>query len=119
MTESPVLIVLIVVLIGVIYGSLRVAGEGERFAVFMLGRFQGYRGPGLILVAPFIQRIHRLKVGDTGVLANSTSARFDGVDIPVTGLASLQPGQGVRIDRFDGVEPRLVASSAHARTVCR
>ncbi len=32
--------------------SIRIANENERFAVFVLGRFAGYKGPGLVLKMP-------------------------------------------------------------------
>ena len=97
--------------------SIKIAHESERFAVFILGRFQAFRGPGLILITPYTQQAHRLKVGDIGVLSSLEFARFHSVDIPVSNVESLRPGQSVRIDGFDGVEPRLVASSIPAKTI--
>jgi regulator of protease activity HflC (stomatin/prohibitin superfamily) len=41
-------------------GSLRVLREYERGVVFLLGRFQGVMGPGLILVVPGIQQMVRV-----------------------------------------------------------
>ena len=107
-----------VVVIVVLTSSLKIAGESERFAVFILGRFHSFKGPGLILIAPYTQRVHRLKVGDIGVLLSSEFARFGAVDIPISNVGSLREGQAVRIDGFDDGEPRLVASSVPAKTIC-
>ena len=92
--------------------------ENERVAVFVLGRFQAFRGPGLLFVTPGTQRVHRLKVGDIGVLTGTEFARFDEVDIPVKPSGALRQGQAVRIDGFDGTEPRLVASAEPAKSIC-
>jgi regulator of protease activity HflC (stomatin/prohibitin superfamily) len=50
-------LVLIVMLIAY---SIRVLREYERGVVFLLGRFWRVKGPGLILVVPFIQQIVRM-----------------------------------------------------------
>ena len=117
MNDLFILLVLIVAVV-VLMQSLRIAHENERLAVFMLGRFHSYKGPGLVLVTPYTQRVHRLKVGDVGILTSSEFARFGSVDIPISNTGSLRQGQAVRIDGFDGVDPRLVASSVPAKTTC-
>jgi len=90
------------VLIVLVSQSLKIAGESERFAVFVLGRFLDFRGPGLILVIPFTQRIVRLKIGDIGRVKGPDFVTIGEVDIPIDGLTSFRVGQSVRIDRFDG-----------------
>lgn len=40
--------------------SIRILREYERAVLFTLGRFTGVKGPGLILVFPFIQTIARV-----------------------------------------------------------
>jgi regulator of protease activity HflC (stomatin/prohibitin superfamily) len=50
-------LVLIVLLVAY---SIRVLREYERGVVFLLGRFWKVKGPGLILVVPFIQQIVRM-----------------------------------------------------------
>ena len=102
----------------ILMNSIKIAHESERFAVFILGRFQSFKGPGLILITPYTQQVHKLKVGDIGVLTSSEFARFGTVDIPISKVGSLRQGQAVRIDGFDGVEPRLVASTIPAKTIC-
>lgn len=116
--DSLIVIALVVLILILSTNTFRLANEGERLAVFSMGRFEAFKGPGLIIVAPFIQRVHRLKLGDIGVLTNPEFAKFDNVDIPVRNTDGLRQGDAVRIDGFDGFEPRLVASSIPAATMC-
>jgi regulator of protease activity HflC (stomatin/prohibitin superfamily) len=44
------------VLLALLAMSIRVAREYERLVVFRLGRLTGPRGPGLVLIAPFVER---------------------------------------------------------------
>ncbi|HHQ42464.1 MAG TPA: slipin family protein [Chromatiales bacterium] len=46
--------------IGLLLVSLRVLREYERGVIFTLGRFTGVKGPGLIVVIPFIQQMVRV-----------------------------------------------------------
>ncbi len=46
--------------LGLIVASLRVLREYERGVVFLLGRFQRVKGPGLVIVIPFIQQMVRV-----------------------------------------------------------
>lgn len=48
----PVVIVIILVL-----SAIKVLNEYERGVIFTLGRYTGTKGPGIILVVPFVQRI--------------------------------------------------------------
>ena len=41
-------------------GSIRILREYERAVVFTLGRFTGVKGPGLILIFPFVQTFARV-----------------------------------------------------------
>lgn len=118
MFEILPLLVLTLIATMILATSMKIAGESERFAVFILGRFQAFKGPGLVLIAPYTQKVHRLRVGDIGLLKSSEFAQFGTVDIPVADTGSLKVGQAVRIDSFDGVEPRIVASSIPPKVIC-
>lgn len=52
---APALVVVLIIL----FASVRVLREYERGVIFMLGRFWGVKGPGLILVIPIIQQMVR------------------------------------------------------------
>ncbi len=55
-------IVLIILVLFVLSNSLRVLREYERAVVFRLGRFVGTRGPGLIILVPFIERMVKVSL---------------------------------------------------------
>ena len=49
-----------VILLVLIVASVRILAEYERGVIFLLGRFWKVKGPGLIIVIPFIQRMVRV-----------------------------------------------------------
>jgi regulator of protease activity HflC (stomatin/prohibitin superfamily) len=53
-------IVVLVVLVVVLFSSLKVLNEYERGVMFTLGRFSGIKGPGLILVWPVVQQMRKV-----------------------------------------------------------
>jgi regulator of protease activity HflC (stomatin/prohibitin superfamily) len=59
MISLPVVIVLLVVLI---FSSLKVLKEYERGVMFTFGRFTGVKGPGVRLVFPMAQQMRRLEL---------------------------------------------------------
>jgi regulator of protease activity HflC (stomatin/prohibitin superfamily) len=63
MLLSPGLITVIVIAVLVlilIYASIRILREYERAVVFTLGRYTGTKGPGLFLLVPFVQQMVRV-----------------------------------------------------------
>jgi regulator of protease activity HflC (stomatin/prohibitin superfamily) len=56
----PAFVVPIVVLIVLLFYAIRILREYERAVVFMLGRFWGVKGPGLIIIVPLIQQMVRV-----------------------------------------------------------
>src|SRR6202795_1915199 len=54
---TPALLLVAVILIG---ASVRILREYERAVVFTLGRFQKVKGPGLVLLFPFVQEMVRV-----------------------------------------------------------
>jgi len=53
-------LVIAVVVIILLSAALKVVQEYERGAVFRLGRFVGLRGPGLVFLIPFIERMMKV-----------------------------------------------------------
>lgn len=49
-------------LAAVLYSSIKVLMEYERGAIFFLGKFQQVKGPGLIIVLPFVQKMFRVNL---------------------------------------------------------
>ncbi|MHB8085445.1 MAG: slipin family protein [Dehalococcoidia bacterium] len=58
----PGLIVIAVFLFIIILAAVRIVNEYERGVVFRLGRYVGVRGPGLILLIPFIERMVKVEL---------------------------------------------------------
>jgi regulator of protease activity HflC (stomatin/prohibitin superfamily) len=56
MTFAGIIITLVLLLL---FSSIKVLNEYERGVVFLLGRFQSVKGPGLIIVIPVIQQMVR------------------------------------------------------------
>jgi regulator of protease activity HflC (stomatin/prohibitin superfamily) len=56
----PALAVPVIVLIVLVLSAIRILREYERGVVFMLGRFQGVKGPGLIFLIPVLQQMVRV-----------------------------------------------------------
>src|SRR5215203_6457092 len=55
-----VLVVIIIFVLIILFASIKVVQEYERGVVFRLGRLAGVRGPGLILLIPFIERMQKV-----------------------------------------------------------
>jgi regulator of protease activity HflC (stomatin/prohibitin superfamily) len=55
-----IIIVAVVLLLIVAKSAIHVLQEYERGVVFFLGRLSGVRGPGLVLIIPFVERIVRV-----------------------------------------------------------
>ncbi|HXS27478.1 MAG TPA: slipin family protein [Steroidobacteraceae bacterium] len=53
-------VVVIVIIAAFVFTSLRVLKEYERGVMFNLGRFGGVKGPGIILVWPFVQQMTKV-----------------------------------------------------------
>jgi regulator of protease activity HflC (stomatin/prohibitin superfamily) len=51
---------LIVVAVIVLFSSVKILRQYERAVVFTLGRFQAVKGPGLVLLIPFVQEMVRV-----------------------------------------------------------
>ncbi len=54
------IIVIAVLILVFLYASIRILREYERGVVFTLGRYTGTKGPGLIILVPFVQQIVRV-----------------------------------------------------------
>jgi regulator of protease activity HflC (stomatin/prohibitin superfamily) len=56
----PVVIVVVAFLVIVLFSAVKVVQEYERGVVFRLGRLMGPRGPGLIVLIPFVERMQKV-----------------------------------------------------------
>src|SRR5215210_8408052 len=55
-----ILIVIVIFLLIIASAAVKVVQEYERGVVFRLGRLMGPRGPGLILLIPFVERMAKV-----------------------------------------------------------
>lgn len=51
------ILTVVLIILFLLFASLRIMMEYERAVVLFLGRFQAVKGPGLIIVIPFLQRM--------------------------------------------------------------
>jgi regulator of protease activity HflC (stomatin/prohibitin superfamily) len=56
----PIFIILLFIIIAFLASAIRILREYERGVVFTLGRFGGVKGPGLIILVPFVQQMVRV-----------------------------------------------------------
>lgn len=56
----PFLAILALTILALIVSAIRILREYERGVVFLLGRFYGVKGPGFIIIVPFIQQMVRV-----------------------------------------------------------
>ena len=57
----PIIVLALFVII-ILAASIRIANEYERGVIFRLGRYVGIRGPGLIFLIPFIERMVKVEL---------------------------------------------------------
>jgi regulator of protease activity HflC (stomatin/prohibitin superfamily) len=56
----PFGIALVVLLIVLVFSSIKVLNEYERGVMFTLGRFTGIKGPGVVIVFPIVQQMRKV-----------------------------------------------------------
>lgn len=57
---SVIATIIVVALLAIVASAFRVLREYERAVVFLLGRFQNVKGPGLIIIIPVLQQMVRV-----------------------------------------------------------
>jgi regulator of protease activity HflC (stomatin/prohibitin superfamily) len=60
MADITVISLVVVLLLILLFASIRILREYQRAVVFTLGRFTGVKGPGLIILIPFVQTMQRV-----------------------------------------------------------
>lgn len=61
MTNALTLLIPIVIIAAIVlFSAIKILREYDRAVVFTLGRFTGVKGPGLILLVPFVQQMVRV-----------------------------------------------------------
>ena len=86
---SLLIIVVAVVIVVLLAASIRIVKHYERAVIFRLGRLrEGARGPGLVLVIPFADRVRRvsLRIVTMPIPAQEIITR-DNVSVDISGVA--------------------------------
>jgi regulator of protease activity HflC (stomatin/prohibitin superfamily) len=111
-------IVIAVLVLYVLASSIRILAEYERGVVFRLGRMVGVRGPGLILLIPFIERMVKVSLRTVVMdVPPQDVITQDNVSIKVNAVVYfrvMQPSKAiVEVENF------LVATSQISQTTLR
>ncbi|MBI1182150.1 MAG: slipin family protein [Alphaproteobacteria bacterium] len=118
MADLGVLGMLLVLFVIVLFASIKILQEYERAVMFTLGRFTGVKGPGLIIMIPFIQTMRRVDLR-TVVLDVPTQEVIsqDNVSVAVNAVVYfrvVEPEKAIL-----QVEAYLLATSQLAQTTLR
>jgi len=112
------LIALIIIVIIILSTMIKILREYERGVIFRLGRFIGIKGPGLILLIPFIDRMVKvgLRVVTLDVPPQDVITK-DNVSLSVNAVAYFRPFDAAKA--IIEVENYLYATSQIAQTTLR
>jgi regulator of protease activity HflC (stomatin/prohibitin superfamily) len=66
------LAIIVVLVAAIVFSAIRIFREYERGVVFTLGRYTGTKGPGLVLIVPFVQQVVRV---DLRTIVNDVPAQ--------------------------------------------
>jgi len=109
---------IVVIVVAILFAALKILREYERGVVFLLGRFQRVKGPGLIIIVPMVQQIVRvdLRVIVMDVPSQDVISR-DNVSVKVNAVVYfrvIDPEKAII-----QVEDYLAATSQLAQTTLR
>ena len=112
------LIALIIIVIIISSTMIKILREYERGVIFRLGRFIGTKGPGLILLIPFIDRMVKvgLRVVTLDIPPQDVITK-DNVSVTVNAVAYFRPFDAAKA--IIEVENYLYATSQIAQTTLR
>ena len=89
---GPAIIFLLFLIMG-----LKSAAEYERFAIFRVGRFLKFRGPGVMFRFPGSNDVWvKIAIGDRGELSAEGIGKFNKVQIPVLLEGKADAGSMIR-----------------------
>ncbi|HTH28170.1 MAG TPA: slipin family protein [Sphingobium sp.] len=109
---------LIVLLLLFLSAAIRILREYERGVVFTLGRFTGVKGPGLILLVPFVQQMVRTDLRTTVLdVPTQDVISHDNVSVRVNAVVYFRIIDAERA--IIQVEDFLMATSQLAQTTLR
>ncbi len=98
--------------------SFRTVGEYERLAIFFLGRFSGFKGPGRVFIHPLDMKLYTVSIGTPGVLVADDVGQFSGINLPVRQVGNLELGANIQITAFDDLAAVVEAGPAASINRC-
>lgn len=69
----------IVVIMALFTTAIRIVPESQRLDVYRLGRYIGQRGPGIVMVIPFIDQPIKVDISDKMKKAQAVQQAFDAI----------------------------------------
>jgi len=112
------IVILVIIIIIILSSMIRILREYERGVVFRLGRLIGVKGPGLILLIPFIDRMVKvsLRVITFDVPSQDVITR-DNISVNVNAVAYFRPFDPAKA--IVAVENYIYATSQITQTTLR
>jgi regulator of protease activity HflC (stomatin/prohibitin superfamily) len=93
----------------VILSLVKVVPEHERYAIYIFGRFAGFKGPGLVVrLRGTSTQWRRITTGERGVVISHEVGRFAAGDLPMLLDGPAVVGRYVRVTGF---EPKRVLTA--------
>lgn len=112
------LLPLLLILIILIFNTIKILREYERAVVFRLGRFTGLRGPGLIILIPGIEKMERVDLRTKTLdIPSQDIISKDNVTLKVNGVVYFRVEDPERA--IIAVEDYLLATAQIAQTTLR
>ncbi len=92
---------LLFLLMVLLFACFKIAREGSRFAVFILGRYAGLKGPGFLFKwwSNETKWVH-LNLGDSGELMDQQVGKFKEYNLTVLTESQIPIGSKIRITGF-------------------
>ena len=115
---NPGFVVFVVMVVFVVANSVRILREYERGVVFRLGRFVGVRGPGLIILVPFFEKMVKVTLRTVALdVPPQEVVTKDNVSVKVNAVMYFQVFEPSRA--IIAVEDYLYATSQMGQTTLR
>ena len=110
-------LLLLIILTIILPRSLDKCAENQRIAIFRLKKFLGVKGPGIVVVIPFVDVSIKLSVGDIGEFLGDGIAKFADSSVPVISRGPIASGEAVKVVKFDSTPEgwsKVVVSKGNA-----
>lgn len=100
------------------FAGIRVVAETERVAVHQLGRFVGFRSPGIRFRMPGRADVwSRIGLGARGEMLSADLASFGAEPVPVESASPLSQGQFVLVEGFSDSGIRVALDANQVRVL--